>query len=238
MNKYEDCAKTFVADVTVRHSSLCADAGVSVDSCYIEVLSIMGALDPHEHKRNQQSLPGSHGEVTGVTGDPDLNLQLIIFFYGFPNWHLLLQVAINSLMRILRDPSLSSYHQKVVGSLMFIFKSMGLACVPYLPKLVLNRCMRLPDDGLVDDCLRAKLSSIWEGFDKGKTFAKPELKSCIEEFEEQLNKLDIDRKEQEITAKNAQSHQQKVESLDNITVTEKEEEEISESEITGAYTLS
>ncbi|XP_049394191.1 serine/threonine-protein kinase TOR-like [Solanum stenotomum] len=31
-------------------------------------------------------------------------------------------VAINSLMRILRDPSLSSYHQKVVGSLMFIFK--------------------------------------------------------------------------------------------------------------------
>lgn len=34
----------------------------------------------------------------------------------------LLQVAINSLMRILRDPSLASYHLKVVGSLMFIFK--------------------------------------------------------------------------------------------------------------------
>ncbi|CAN0830292.1 Serine/threonine-protein kinase TOR [Linum grandiflorum] len=31
-------------------------------------------------------------------------------------------VAVNSLMRILRDPSLASYHQKVVGSLMFIFK--------------------------------------------------------------------------------------------------------------------
>ncbi|KAJ6944840.1 LOW QUALITY PROTEIN: hypothetical protein NC651_000003 [Populus alba x Populus x berolinensis] len=31
-------------------------------------------------------------------------------------------VAINSLMRILRDPSLASYHQRVVGSLMFIFK--------------------------------------------------------------------------------------------------------------------
>lgn len=36
-----------------------------------------------------------------------------------------IQVSINSLMRILRDPSLSSYHLKVVGSLMFIFK------VPY-----------------------------------------------------------------------------------------------------------
>ncbi|XP_055808723.1 condensin-1 complex subunit CAP-D2 [Solanum dulcamara] len=66
---------------------------------------------------------------------------------------------------------------------------------------------------------------------KGKKFAKPELKSCIEEFEEKLNKFHIERKEQELTAKNAQSHQQKVESLESITVNEKEEEEIDESEI-------
>ncbi|XP_010312109.1 condensin-1 complex subunit CAP-D2 [Solanum lycopersicum] len=66
---------------------------------------------------------------------------------------------------------------------------------------------------------------------KGKKFAKPELKSCIEEFEEKLNKYHIERKEQELTAKNAQSHQQKVESLESIKVTVKEEEEINESEI-------
>ncbi|WMV19099.1 hypothetical protein MTR67_012484 [Solanum verrucosum] len=68
----------------------------------------------------------------------------------------------------------------------------------------------------------------------GKKFAKLALKSCIciEEFEEKLNKFDIERKEQELTAKNAQSHQQKVEKLESITVTEKEEEEIDESEIT------
>lgn len=66
---------------------------------------------------------------------------------------------------------------------------------------------------------------------KGKKFAKPELKSCIEEFEEKLNKFHIERKEQELTAKNAQTHQQKVESLESITVTEKEEK-IDESEIT------
>ena len=29
----------------------------------------MGALDPHVHKRNQQSLSGSHGEVPRGTGD-------------------------------------------------------------------------------------------------------------------------------------------------------------------------
>eukprot|EP00252_Welwitschia_mirabilis_P018999 TRINITY_DN4284_c0_g1_i1.p1 TRINITY_DN4284_c0_g1~~TRINITY_DN4284_c0_g1_i1.p1 ORF type:complete len:1768 (+),score=306.64 TRINITY_DN4284_c0_g1_i1:368-5305(+) len=59
-------------------------------------------------------------------------------------------VAINSLMRILRDSSLSSYHQKVVGSLMFIFKSMGLACIPYLPKVLpdLLHLVRTCEEGL------------------------------------------------------------------------------------------
>ncbi|KAK4731492.1 hypothetical protein R3W88_024480 [Solanum pinnatisectum] len=94
----------------------------------LKVLGIMGALDPHVHKRNQQSLPGSHGEVTGVTGDPgqhirsmdELPTDLWPSFATSEDYFS--TVAINSLMRILRDPSLSSYHQKVVGSLMFIFK--------------------------------------------------------------------------------------------------------------------
>ncbi|KAK2968912.1 hypothetical protein RJ640_018604 [Escallonia rubra] len=107
-----------------------------------EVLGIMGALDPHVHKRNQQSLPGSHGEVIRAASDTG---QQILSMDELPTdlWpsfatseDYFSTVAINSLMRILRDPSLSSYHQKVVGSLMFIFKSMGLGCVPYLPKVL------------------------------------------------------------------------------------------------------
>ncbi|KAK3002096.1 hypothetical protein RJ639_022551, partial [Escallonia herrerae] len=34
-----------------------------------QVLGIIGALDPHVHKRNQQSLPGSHGEVIRAASD-------------------------------------------------------------------------------------------------------------------------------------------------------------------------
>lgn len=122
----------------------------------LKVLGIMGALDPHVHKRNQQSLPGSHGEVTRVTGDPgqhirsmdDLPMDLWPSFATSEDYYS--TVAINSLMRILRDPSLSSYHQKVVGSLMFIFKSMGLGCVPYLPKVLpdLFHIVRTCEDGL------------------------------------------------------------------------------------------
>ncbi|GAV59130.1 LOW QUALITY PROTEIN: Cnd1 domain-containing protein/Cnd1_N domain-containing protein [Cephalotus follicularis] len=45
---------------------------------------------------------------------------------------------------------------------------------------------------------------------KGKKFAKPELKVCIEEFEEKLNKFHMVRKDQEVTARSAQIHQQKI----------------------------
>lgn len=35
----------------------------------VQVLGIMGALDPHVYKRNQSSLPGSHGDVTRAASD-------------------------------------------------------------------------------------------------------------------------------------------------------------------------
>ncbi|EEF44132.1 fkbp-rapamycin associated protein, putative [Ricinus communis] len=124
----------------------------------LKVLGIMGALDPHAHKRNQQSLPGSHGEVARAASDSgqhipsvdELPLDLWPSFATSEDYYS--TVAINSLMRILRDPSLASYHQKVVGSLMFIFKSMDLACVPYLPKVLpdLFHTIRTCDDYLKD----------------------------------------------------------------------------------------
>ncbi|KAG9440008.1 hypothetical protein H6P81_020173 [Aristolochia fimbriata] len=122
----------------------------------LKVLGIMGALDPHAHKRNQQSLQGSHGDVTRAASDTgqhirsmeELPTDLGPSFATSEDYYA--TVAINSLMRILRDPSLSSYHQKVVGSLMFIFKSMGLSCVPYLPKVLpdLFHTVRTCEDGL------------------------------------------------------------------------------------------
>ncbi|XP_038681159.1 serine/threonine-protein kinase TOR isoform X1 [Tripterygium wilfordii] len=124
----------------------------------LKVLGIMGALDPHAHKRNQQSLPGSHGDVGRAASDSgqhipstdELPMELWPSFATSEDYFS--TVAINSLMRILTDPSLASYHQKVVGSLMFIFKSMGLGCVPYLPKVLpeLFHTVRTCDDHLKD----------------------------------------------------------------------------------------
>ena len=43
-------------------------------------------------------------------------------------------VAINALMRVLRDPGLASLHSKAVQSLFDIVRAMRLNFVPYLPK--------------------------------------------------------------------------------------------------------
>ncbi|KAH0977767.1 hypothetical protein GBA52_027486, partial [Prunus armeniaca] len=124
----------------------------------LKVLGIMGALDPHAHKRNQQCLPGPHGDVTRNASESgqhiqsvdELPMDLWPSFATSEDYYS--TVAINSLMRILRDPSLATYHLKVVGSLMFIFKSMGLGCVPYLPKVLpdLFHLVRTCDDALKD----------------------------------------------------------------------------------------
>ncbi|XP_020087513.1 condensin complex subunit 1 isoform X2 [Ananas comosus] len=56
---------------------------------------------------------------------------------------------------------------------------------------------------------------------KCKKFPKQDLKACIEEFEEKLNKVHMERKEQEITARNARAHQQKVGSLQGLLTNKK-----------------
>jgi FKBP12-rapamycin complex-associated protein len=38
-------------------------------------------------------------------------------------------------MKILRDPSLSTHHTAVIQAVMFIFKTLGLKCVPFLPQV-------------------------------------------------------------------------------------------------------
>ena len=48
-------------------------------------------------------------------------------------------VAINALMRVLRDPTYVSQHMNVISALMSIFKALALSSVPYLPKVSLQQ---------------------------------------------------------------------------------------------------
>ncbi|XP_030515808.1 condensin-1 complex subunit CAP-D2 [Rhodamnia argentea] len=66
---------------------------------------------------------------------------------------------------------------------------------------------------LAEDSVMDHFKSI---LSKGKKFAKPELKTCLEEFEEKLNKVHTEKKEQEVTARNARAHQEKMGSLETF----------------------
>jgi len=51
-----------------------------------------------------------------------------------------------------------------------------------------------------------------------------ELKTYIEEFEDKLNKFHMEKKEQEVTARNAQIHQQKIDSREGFNVNKNSED--------------
>ncbi|WOH04828.1 hypothetical protein DCAR_0624240 [Daucus carota subsp. sativus] len=157
----------------------------------LKVIGIMGALDPHVHKRNEQrqTLPGSNGEVTWAAGDTGQHIQstdelpMDLWPSFATSEDYFSTVAINFLMRILRDPSLSSYHKKVVGALVFIFKSMGLGCIPYLPKVLpdLLQTVRTCEDGL-KDYITWKLGTLVSVVRQHIRKYLPELLSLISEL--------------------------------------------------------
>lgn len=70
-------------------------------------------------------------------------------------------------------------------------------------------------------------------WNQGKKFAKPELKSCIEEFEDKLNKFHMEKKEQEVTARNAQIHQQKIGSREGFNVDTNSEDHSESNTVSG-----
>ncbi|ESQ44369.1 hypothetical protein EUTSA_v10005748mg [Eutrema salsugineum] len=78
------------------------------------------------------------------------------------------------------------------------------------------------EHALAEDLVTENFRSI---INKGKKFAKPELKACIEEFEEKLNKFHMEKKEQEETARNAQVHIEKTKNMESLVVSSKVKEE-------------
>jgi FKBP12-rapamycin complex-associated protein len=107
----------------------------------IRVLGLLGALDPYKHKLNQtggiridsgvsqdtgenvESMDNTTSEILVNTGSGALEE-----FYPL--------AAIGALMRIMRNPSLSVQHPKVIQAVTFIFKSIGMKCVAYLPQVM------------------------------------------------------------------------------------------------------
>ena len=127
----------------------------------VKVLGIIGAVDPYRHKmltlkarlpqvkeegggdkaeyvsmeESKMAEAGAaeegagQGEMEGDDEESGLDLRLTSEDY-YPT------VAIYSLMRIMKDPSLSMHHTSVAQAVMYVFKSLGLKCTAFLPKVM------------------------------------------------------------------------------------------------------
>ncbi|KAF0907364.1 hypothetical protein E2562_015859 [Oryza meyeriana var. granulata] len=85
-----------------------------------------------------------------------------------------------------------------------------------LKKLVDN--FKMFEHALSEDSVMDHFRSV---IAKCKKFAKPDLKVCIEEFDEKLSKVHQEKKEQEATTRNAEAHKQRIGSLEGLMVTKK-----------------
>lgn len=108
----------------------------------IRVLGLLGALDPYKHKINRGLIDSQNDNILISISDiktdeysDSSSAEMLV------NMNNLLEeyypaVAISTLMKILRDPNLAQHHTNVVQAVTFIFKSLGIKCVPYLSQVL------------------------------------------------------------------------------------------------------
>lgn len=104
----------------------------------IRVLGLLGALDPYKHKMNRGLIDSQSDNILISFSDikvddyNDLSTAEMLVNMGNMLEEYYPAVAISTLMKILRDPNLAQHHTNVVQAVTFIFKSLGIKCVPYL----------------------------------------------------------------------------------------------------------
>nr|UIB01653.1 serine/threonine-protein kinase mTOR [Propylea japonica] len=109
----------------------------------LRVLGLLGALDPYRHKINrgeidcQRETPALIAMADKTEDVTDLtSSEMLVNMSQNTLEEYYLAIAIATLMKILKDPTLFQHHTMVVQAVTFIFKSLGIKCVPYIPKVM------------------------------------------------------------------------------------------------------
>jgi serine/threonine-protein kinase mTOR len=99
----------------------------------VKLLGVLGALDPDEQEKLVEKSPEktAAAEAQSVT-----DVSLIINGVTPNNDEYYPTVVINTLMALLKDPSLTQYHSQVIDAVMNIYQTMGLKCVNFLGQVV------------------------------------------------------------------------------------------------------
>lgn len=107
----------------------------------IRVLGLLGALDPYKHKMNRGLIDNASETIlisTDTKGDEIVDLSTAEMLVNMNNMleEYYPAVAIATLMKILKDPTLAQHHTSVVQAITFIFNSLGIKSREYLPQVL------------------------------------------------------------------------------------------------------
>ncbi|KAL0486430.1 phosphatidylinositol kinase-related protein kinase TOR [Acrasis kona] len=137
----------------------------------IKVLGILGAIDPYKHKQlhlngalDNKSSSTSSAPVEDMPGMSPSSEEY------YPT------VAFTALIRILNDPSLKLHHMAVIQAVMFIFTSLGMKCVPFLPQVM------PPFLNLIRHCEINKRRSLFQQLSEVVSIVKQHIRGYLDEI--------------------------------------------------------
>ncbi|KAJ8979409.1 hypothetical protein NQ317_015841 [Molorchus minor] len=111
----------------------------------IRVLGLLGALDPYKHKMHRGQIDYQPEapvlipmpDKTETEGDFGLtSSEMLVHMSSSTLEEYYLAMAIATLMKIIKDSTLSQHHTMVVQAITFTFQSLGIKCVPYISQVL------------------------------------------------------------------------------------------------------
>ncbi|KAK0535702.1 phosphatidylinositol kinase- protein kinase tor1 [Tilletia horrida] len=109
------------------------EQGAEVRRETMRVMGILGALDPFRYKLVDASA-GEEESKQGVEGAPDL-FELALAA-GPASEEYFQNVAVEALMAVLRDRTLTAHHYLAIEGVTYMFTTQGLKCVNFLPQII------------------------------------------------------------------------------------------------------
>lgn len=100
----------------------------------IRVMGILGALDPYRYKVLEKQPDETGAEATKDSLPTDL-LEMAMTI-GTSSDEFYQSVSVEALLAILKDPALPMHHHAVIEAIMYMFKTQGMKCVPFLPQII------------------------------------------------------------------------------------------------------
>lgn len=99
----------------------------------VRLIGILGALDPYKHREVERA---SSTKISVEQNAPPIDIALLMQGMSPSNEEYYPTVVIGTLMKILKDTSLSSHHTAVIQAIMHIFQTLGLRCVSFLKQII------------------------------------------------------------------------------------------------------